>query len=425
MYNILVTKIKVSKHPNADRLQIGHIFGSQVIVGLNVKDDDLGLYFPTDGQLSEEYATFNDLVAKYDENGNKISGGYFNEKRRVTAQTFRKVKSDGFWMPISSISYITGYEKLKDGDILLEDSNGDVVFNGHKLARKYFTPATLQQRTSNKVNKTTVNMPEHKDTDQFAYYYHTIPVGAKITITSKLHGTSQRYGNVRTAIMLPWYKRLINKVYPIFATTKHQHHIGTRRVILKEDTTKSYYGNEQFRKDVVDGVVLQRGEIIYGEVVGYVDINRPIMAAHDTSKYKELKNFNDPMIYNYGLRDGEATFYVYRITQENKDGMYEDLSMEEVISRAKELGLNTVPVLDTFIYHGNSEALFNLVDTIVNGKDKKPIPDFIDKSHLLEGVVIRVDYNGTTTFYKHKNWWFKLLEGIVKDTDVVDIEESA
>ena len=42
--------------------------------------------------------------------------------------------------------------------------------------------------------------------------------------------------------------------------------------------------------------------------------------------------------------------------------------------------------------------------------------------HPSEGVVIRVDHNGISNWYKHKSYGFRLLEGIVRDT-TVDIEE--
>ena len=41
-------------HSNADRLQIATIFSQSIIVGLNTKIGDIGIFFPTDLQLSEE-----------------------------------------------------------------------------------------------------------------------------------------------------------------------------------------------------------------------------------------------------------------------------------------------------------------------------------------------------------------------------------
>ena len=42
-----------------------------------------------------------------------------------------------------------------------------------------------------------------------------------------------------------------------------------------------------------------------------------------------------------------------------------------------------------------------------------------------EGVVVRIDNRSKFTAYKHKNFSFKVLEGIIKDTaDAPDMEEA-
>ena len=51
------------------------------------------VFFPSDGQLSLEYATDNNLVRKKDENGNNIGGYMDAEKRNVTAIRLRGEKS--------------------------------------------------------------------------------------------------------------------------------------------------------------------------------------------------------------------------------------------------------------------------------------------------------------------------------------------
>lgn len=51
-YNAYITRIKnIRKHSNADRLMVGECFGNYVIVGLDVEENQLGIYFPTDGRL--------------------------------------------------------------------------------------------------------------------------------------------------------------------------------------------------------------------------------------------------------------------------------------------------------------------------------------------------------------------------------------
>lgn len=65
MYNAYVTKLKnVRPHSNADRMLLADCFGNTICVGLDAKDGDIGIYFPTDGQLSVEYAEKNNLVRK-------------------------------------------------------------------------------------------------------------------------------------------------------------------------------------------------------------------------------------------------------------------------------------------------------------------------------------------------------------------------
>ena len=69
-YNAYVCKIKnLRKHPNADRLMLGECFGNTVCVDTSYEVDELGIYFPTDGQVSPEFAECNNLLRKKDENG--------------------------------------------------------------------------------------------------------------------------------------------------------------------------------------------------------------------------------------------------------------------------------------------------------------------------------------------------------------------
>ena len=52
-------------------------------------------------------------------------------------------------------------------------------------------------------------------------------------------------------------------------------------------------------------------------------------------------------------------------------------------------------------------------------------PDPIGKTHVREGVVIRILNRPQFCAYKHKNWYFKALEGIVKvDAEAPDMEEA-
>ena len=63
MYCAYITTIrKIRKHSNADRLQCVEVFGQNVIVDLSYKEGQRVVFFPTDGQLSAEYAEENNNI---------------------------------------------------------------------------------------------------------------------------------------------------------------------------------------------------------------------------------------------------------------------------------------------------------------------------------------------------------------------------
>ena len=94
-YQAYITRIKnVRKHSNADRLMIGSCFGNDIIIGKDTKENTLGIYFPTDGQLGKEYAEKNNLVRVNDENGKNIGGYLDPNKRHIKTIKLRGEYSD-------------------------------------------------------------------------------------------------------------------------------------------------------------------------------------------------------------------------------------------------------------------------------------------------------------------------------------------
>ena len=95
MYEAYIVKINsLRKHENADRLQIAEIFNNNVIVDLSTKIGDVGIYFPVDGKLGQEYAEHNNLLRKKDEQGNEIGGYLDAEKRNIKAMKLRGERSE-------------------------------------------------------------------------------------------------------------------------------------------------------------------------------------------------------------------------------------------------------------------------------------------------------------------------------------------
>ena len=124
----------------------------------------------------------------------------------------------------------------------------------------------------------------------------------------------------------------------------------------------------------------------------------------------------------------ESDIYVYRMTMTNEDGDVVEYSPDFMRYRCEQIGVKTVPVMDRFILHD-----FDLEnDTRTAGEIVKYVaekyydgPDPIGKTHIREGVVVRILNRPQFKAYKHKNWYFKALEGIVKvEADAPDMEEA-
>ena len=125
----VITVDKLRKHPNADRLQLLTVFGTDVCVGLDVAVGDTGIYFPCDGQLTARFCEENHLCT-HNLNGEKDSGYMDPKKRNIKAIKLRGEKSDGLFVPLKAIAYTgVNLNEIKVGDHITE-------LNGHEICRK-------------------------------------------------------------------------------------------------------------------------------------------------------------------------------------------------------------------------------------------------------------------------------------------------
>ena len=454
MYIAYITRIKnLHKHPNADRLQIGECFGNAVIVSMEYEDNQLGVYFPSDGQLSVEFAEANNLLRKKDENGNNIGGYMDPDKRNVTAIKLRGEKSDGLFLPLKSLESFGDITTLNEGDRI--DN-----FNGHLICEKYIPRSNKRSREVSNGNKTRKKkMPvaplfaEHTDTEQLAYNLSAFKPGDEIEITLKMHGTSQRTGYL--PVFKGYKKTLLDRILRRDGTPIYDwgYVSGTRRTVL-EDFDGGYYGSNAFREThskFFEGK-LNKGESIYYEVVGFTDTGAPIMGNGNNKKLNDkefVKQYGDTTVFSYGCDpDGtdeghyedivwvapKSDIYVYRMTMTNEDGFTVEYTPNFMRYRCEQMGVKTVPVFGKIIipqYTQLPDDVGSLQEINAGEYVKKIAEDFYDgpdpigKTHIREGVVVRIINRPKFAAYKHKNWFFKALEGIVKvDAETPDIEEA-
>ena len=453
-YTGFVVKVEhLRKHSNADRLQIATFFGNDTIVGLDTKIGDIGVYFPVDGQLSERFCAVNDLVRRKDENG-KQAGGYLDpEKRNIKALKLRGEKSDGLYMPITCLADFCKISDLKIGDTI------DTV-NGELICQKYIPHKSRIPGApgSKGVKKAKANIAptfyEHVDTAQLAYNLNAFKPGDTVQLTMKMHGTSGRTGYLPLVhTKQSWFDKLFHRHGKDYK--EYGYITGTRRVVLDGKRSGGFYDSDDFRMAMAAKFEnkLHKGEVVYYEIVGFQGPKgAPIMSQVDNSKVKDpefTKQYGSTTTFSYGC-DQDSTYvepvhdtgawypccevYVYRMTMVNEDGDVVEYSPTQIKERCEQMGVHTVMEFETFIIPdmiqlpddvgslqevNAGEYVLRKVEQYFDG------PDPIGKTHVREGVVARILNRSNFAVYKHKNFSFKVLEGIAKDEATApDIEEA-
>jgi hypothetical protein len=130
-------------------------------------------------------------------------------------------------------------------------------------------------------------------------------------------------------------------------------------------------------------------------------------------KFKRM--YGDTTVFSYGCNEGENAAYVYRMTMMNEDGFMVELPWEQVQIEAEKMGAKCVPTFEKFIFT-TWDDLMERVEKYYDGADP------IGKTHVREGVVVRIDNRQKFTAYKHKNFSFKVLSGIIADSVGEDSE---
>ena len=430
-------------HSNADRLQIATFFGNDTCVGLDVVQGEIGIYFPSDLQLSVEFCDENHMCRKRAD-GTDDTGYLDRDKRNIRPIKLRGEKSDGIFVPLSAIVYTgVNLDELNIGDKV-------EMLNGHEICCKYIPRGrtTSTNRAGNRTRKKREPIAplfaKHADTEQLNYNLNAFKPDDQIEITLKMHGTSMRTGYLP---VLKGYKRtFLDKIFhregkPIY---EYDYVSGTRRTVL-ENFEGGFYGSNAFRKQHHDKFVgkLHKNEEIYYEVVGFTHTGAPIMAEGNNEKLGKdfVKQYGKTTTFSYGcdcaeqawkenrgqdVDKPESDVYVYRMTMTNEDGDVVEYSPDFMRYRCEQMGIKTVPLLDKFTVPGGDPRFATAGDWVKNKAEHYyDGADPIGKTHIREGVVVRIVNRPKFTAFKHKNYSFKMLEGLIKETaSAPDLEEA-
>jgi hypothetical protein len=190
---------------------------------------------------------------------------------------------------------------------------------------------------------------------------------------------------------------------------------------------------------------LWKGETVYYEVVGFTTSGAPIMGDGSNEKLGKdfVKQYGKTTTFSYGCeptgkkgigiaeRDvPQSDCYVYRMTMTNPDGQVVEYTPDFMRYRCEQMGVKTVPVFYKDIIpkwppYDDGDPIDAGDYVKRKAEEYYDGPDPVGKTHVREGVVVRIVNRPKFTAFKHKNFAFKVIEGIVKDTaEAPDMEEA-
>lgn len=415
-YAAVVVKIeKLVPLEGCDNVVGTPLLGFQAIVSKDTEPGTLGVVFPAETQLTEEYARLNNLHRHGNLNDDEGAKGYLEDNRRVKAMKFRGHRSDCLFMPLSSLGYI----KNLDISLFNEGDTFDRI-GEHEVCRKYIVKRSRKEERLEKNKKQVFQrvdkkfLPEHYKTDQYFRNAHVIPESKEVIVTQKLHGTSIRIGNTIVARKASVLDKIARRLGVSVGETEYDYVFGSKRVVkdVNNPNQNHFYSTDIYSEEgkKLEGSIPE-GYLLYGELVGWTPENAPLQKH-----------------YTYDVPAGTCDLYIYRVAFVNPQGFVCDLSWDQVVEFCRDRGIHTVPELWRGKY-----ADFDVYDWIEDEdhptihkyhEDGYPQAVPLDKdSPCDEGVCIRLD--GIAPYIlKAKGPLFYGHETKMKDEEAVDIEEE-
>lgn len=432
---IVVQISKLVKLEKCDNLQGAIIMGNQVIVDNTVKVGDMGLYFPLETQLSKEFLSNNNLYRKEELNINKEKSGYFDENGRVRCVKLRGNKSEGIYLPISSLEF------LFKNEVGVNFNIGDEFdeINDVEICRKYVVERNPTKTPSSK-NKKESKLEDlfienqfrfHDDTHQLYKNIHKIKPEDLISITYKEHGSSGIVSKTLIRRQLNLFEKFLSYIgvdIPkeeygyVYSSGKPKSKLPKGVVGRYKNPNNDYYENDIW-KDSYEFLkeYLTDGLSLYFEIVGYTRNGGMIQRGFDYGCVQPNNNEYKQGV-NYKIK-------IYRITYTNNQGKVFEFSAKQVQDWCKQYGLTPVEE----IYYGFAKDLFKFEDSDMRDSWEEQFLNFLKENYNEkdcfmcnnkvpeEGVVIRIEKNEFEA-YKQKSNRFYELETKMLDKGEVDIE---
>ncbi|GHT68805.1 hypothetical protein FACS189452_09040 [Bacteroidia bacterium] len=346
---VRVTELK--KHPNADRLMLATIYGEDIIVDDSCRTGDMMVHFPIECCIAEKYLVENSLYRKGAvgvANKNPERFGFFEKNGRVRATRIRGLVSNGFLMPVASLTcYLQDGQKLPMCDgTKFDEINGEQICkkyvpkfsrSGQARARGRGRPASISARIVER------QFRFHYDTEKLEDNLEHLFPNQLLHISYKMHGTSAIFSRILVRRTNSVLLNVLLKLLRI-KTVGYQDIWSSRKVIKNQrlgiGKTESFYAYDVWTeayKSVMKNA-LEDGISIYAEIVGYLPEGAGIQGNFDYGCTPHANNER----YEYGKH---YDIYIYRVTRTDADGRASEYSPQEVQQYCAEHGLKPVITL--------------------------------------------------------------------------------
>jgi hypothetical protein len=288
-YSAQIVQIKnIIPLEKCDNIVGTSINGCHVIISKDVKIGDIGIFFPVESKLSPDYLRGNNLYRDKTLNLDQTKSSFFELNGRIRAIKLRGNKSEGLFMPTSSLYAIP--------NLILDEDIRDFIgqsfdhINGVKVCEKYTIPIRTQGQHNKQGKKAKVSkiVPDqfrfHADTEQLGRNLDKFDLDTPIQISVKVHGTSAIASHILCNKKLNIFQKLLLKSGLNLQTTYYDYIHASRKVIKNDDINKTqHYYNEDIWKKGADSLkeFLEKGMTIYFEIVGYLSDNSFVQKGYD------------------------------------------------------------------------------------------------------------------------------------------------
>lgn len=406
-YSAIVVEVKkLVQFDNCANVQATIIFGFQCIVGKDVQIGDLGVFFMAETQLSDDYCKYNNLFRHSEKNEDQEKSGYLEDNKRIKAVKFRGHRSDGLFMPLSSLNWTSiDSNKLKAKDEFDHVEGKEVC---RKYVRKIRVPKGNKQQKAKRFNRVDPEFfPEHFRTDHFLKYVSDLDPTTEVIVSQKLEGTSIRAGHTKVKRKLTLRDKIAQVLGAKVQKHEYDYIFGSRKVVKDPDNKDQvhYYDVDiwSLEGEKLRGL-LPENYMIFGELIGWTPGGAAIQPH-----------------YTYGIPHGECELYIYRVVFINDKGVSQDMSWDHMVEFLEERDLKVTPE----IWRGKLEDLdiSQYLDKRLFEEGHRSCLDLGVPKIVDEGVVVRIDKKQIYNL-KAKSPLYVNLKSKDMDKDLPDLEEE-